>query len=273
LARDLQDGRYGLTHLSEKSPSSARRSLNLTIPLGVLAALFGRERTGVGCKVDSNLLSAGLDLQIEPLNYHLNGAKLYDRSESGISSRFHQAPYGVFRTADDWLTLSLADGATLAKAFDDPRFLDWTKDDQFEQREAVNQVVADHMAKRTTAEWEAHFATHGMWCARVNGYDEVLADPQVVANQSILDFDDPTAGHVRALAHPIRYDGKAPDLRRNPPGVGQHTAEVLHELGFGADDVLQMRKAGSVGPDRAVTGFDRKASAPESAYSRKAKKT
>ena len=52
--------------------------------LGILAALFGRQRTGKGCKVDSNLLSAGLDLQIEPLNYHLNGAKLYDRSESGI---------------------------------------------------------------------------------------------------------------------------------------------------------------------------------------------
>ena len=90
--------------------------------LGVVAALLRRERTGLGCKVDSNLLSAGLDLQIEPVNYHLNGAKLYDRSASGISSRFHQAPYGVFRTSDGWLTLSLADGHTLAKAFEDPKF-------------------------------------------------------------------------------------------------------------------------------------------------------
>ena len=239
--------------------------------LGVVAALFGRQRTGKGCKVDSNLLSAGLDLQIEPLNYHLNGAKLYNRSESGISSRFHQAPYGVFKTADGWLTLSLADGGTLANAFGDPQFSSWTKDDQFDQRETVNKVVASHMLKRTTPEWEATFAEHGMWSARVNGYDEVLADPQVGANQSILDFEDPHAGHVRALAHPIRYDGAAPGIRRTPPGVGQHTDEVLQELGFGPADVKQMRGAGSVGPDRRVTAFDRKSSAPKSAYSRKSK--
>ena len=239
--------------------------------LGVVAALFGRERTGKGCKVDSNLLSAGLDLQIEPINYHLNGAKLYDRSPSGISSRFHQAPYGVFKTADDWLTLSLADGATLAKAFEDPQFLAWTREEQFDRREEVNQLVVLHMAKRKTADWEATFATHGMWCARVNSYDDVLADPQLVINQSILDFEDPFAGHVRALAHPIRYDGKAPGVRRPPPGVGQHTDEILGELGFGPDHVRQMRVREVVGPDRKITSFDRKTSAPASAYSRKKK--
>jgi crotonobetainyl-CoA:carnitine CoA-transferase CaiB-like acyl-CoA transferase len=128
--------------------------------LGVVAALLRRERTGLGCKVDSNLLSAGLDLQIEPVNYHLNSAKLYDRSASGISSRFHQAPYGVFQTSDGWLTLSLADGHTLAKAFEDLKFLEWTKEDQFGQREAVNNLVASHMVNKTIADWEAVFATH-----------------------------------------------------------------------------------------------------------------
>jgi crotonobetainyl-CoA:carnitine CoA-transferase CaiB-like acyl-CoA transferase len=237
--------------------------------LGVLAALFQRERSGVGCKVDSNLLSAGLDLQIEPLNYHLNGAKLYDRSASGISSRFHQAPYGVFKTADGWLTLSLADGATLAKAFDDPTFLSWSSEDQFDRREDVNKLVASHMEKRTIAEWDNNFSKHGIWFARVQGYDDVLADPQVTANQSILEFDDATAGHVRVLAHPIRYDGAAPGINRNPPSVGQHTDEVLRELRYSADEIMQFRKAGVIGPDRGATGFDRRGSAPASAYSRK----
>lgn len=237
--------------------------------MGILAGLFGRQRTGKGTKVDSNLLSAALDLQLEPLNYHLNGSKLYERSKSGISSRFHQAPYGVFKTEDSWLTLSLADGTTLAKAFNDPQFATWSKEDQFDAREEVNELVARYMTTKTTAAWEAHFAALGLWCARVRDYDEVLADPQLAVNQSILEFDDKQAGHVRLLAHPVRYDGKAPPLRRPPPGAGQHTGEVLGELGYSAEEIAALRTSEAVGPDRLVTGYDRKASAPASAYSKK----
>jgi crotonobetainyl-CoA:carnitine CoA-transferase CaiB-like acyl-CoA transferase len=237
--------------------------------LGIVAALFDRQRTGKGKKVDSNLLSAALDLQLEPFNYHLNGAKLYDRSETGISSRFHQAPYGVFKTSDGWLTLSLSDGATLAAAFDEPRFLAWSKEDQFDQREEVNGLVAQQMVKRSTADWEQTFASHGMWCARVRNYDEVLADPQLAANQSILEFDDPSAGHVRVLAHPIRYDGKAPGLNRPPPSVGEHTDQVLAELGFQPHEIERLRSSSAIGPNRKETGYDRKASAPASSYSKK----
>lgn len=238
--------------------------------LGIVSALFARQRTGRGARVDSNLLSAALDLQIEPMNYHLNGSQLYDRSAAGVSSRFHQAPYGVFKTADGWLTLSLSDGATLAAAFGDPAFEKWDKEDQFDHREEITRLVSQHMQTKTVAEWEDIFARHGVWNARVRDYDEALADPQIEANQSILDFDDPHAGHVRLLAHPVRYDGKAPGLRRNPPVVGQHTDEVLGELGYRPDDVARFRTSGVIGPDRSVTPFDRKASAPASTYSRKA---
>ena len=106
-----------------------------------------------------------------------------------------------------------------------------------------------------------------------NGYDEVLADPQVAANQSIVEFDDPAAGRVRALAHPIRYDGRAPGVRRVPPSVGEHTSEVLQELGYKNNEIESLRQRGAIGPDRSVTAFDRRAAAPASAYSRKSKAT
>jgi crotonobetainyl-CoA:carnitine CoA-transferase CaiB-like acyl-CoA transferase len=187
-----------------------------------------------------------------------------------VSSRFHQAPYGVFKTADGWLTLSLSDGATLAAAFEDPQFTRFSKEDQFDKREEINTLVAQHMQKKTVAQWEDVFAKHGVWNARVQTYDEVLADPQIKINQSVLEFDDPNAGHVRNLAHPVRYDGKAPGLRRNPPTVGQDTDEVLQELGYGADELARFRASGAIGPDRAANPFDRKASAPASIYSKKA---
>ncbi len=236
--------------------------------MGILAAILKRQRTGQGCKVDSNLLSAALDLQLEPINYYLSGARLYDRSESGISSRFHQAPYGVFQTADGWLTMSLSDGATLAKTFEDRQFERWSRDDQFDKREDVNARVAGHMRNRTTAEWESRFAASGIWHARVNGYEDVLADPQLEANQSILEFDDPRAGPVRVLAHPVQYDGAVPPLRRHAPMPGEQTDEVLSELGYDDGQIRSMRNMGAIGPDRAVTGFDRVGSAPTNAYSR-----
>lgn len=237
--------------------------------LGIIASLFNRTQTGNGAKVDGNLLSAALDLQLEPLNYYLNGAELYDRSESGISSRFHQAPYGVFKTADGWLTLSLSDGATLAQAFDDNQFSHWSRDDQFRHREAINSLIAEHMLSKSTAGWEVIFDALGIRYAQVRTYDEVVADPQLRANQSILEFDDPQAGHVRLLAHPIRYDGNAPPLRKNPPSVGEHSTEVLEQLGFTADEIADFRANGAIGPDRSVTGFDRKSSAPVTSYSKK----
>lgn len=240
--------------------------------LGILAALIKRGATGEGSKVDSNLLSAALDLQIEPLNYHLNGAKLWDRSQSGISSRFHQAPYGAYRTADGWLTMSLSDGLTLASTFGDAQFAQWSRDDQFDHREEVNQRVADHMVTKSTAEWEEILTEHGVWYARVQDYDEVLADPQLDANKSIVSFIDPKGGPVRLLAHPIRYDGEVPPVRRTPPMPGEHTGEVLAELGYPSDQIDKMRAKGSIGPDRAIAGFDRATSAPTTAYSRRVSK-
>src|SRR5919112_37920 len=98
--------------------------------LGVLAALYERRDTGKGKRVDSNLLNSALDLQIEPFNYFLNGRHLYERSETGISSRFHPAPYGVFETADGYICMSLTPLDKMTQAFDDDSFLEWASDDQ-----------------------------------------------------------------------------------------------------------------------------------------------
>lgn len=197
--------------------------------LGVCAALLGRERTGRGGKVDSNLFSAALDLQIEPLNYHLN-SHLYERSASGISTRFHQAPYGVFQTADGWLTVSLTDGPTLAAALDEPALADFTKQDQFTQREEVNELVAAALQRRTTDQWREVLEAAEIWHAPVSTYEELESHPQLTANESIVNLTS-DGQSARILAHPIRFDGEVPPVRRQPPSLGEHTDEVLRELG------------------------------------------
>jgi len=214
--------------------------------LGVLAALFERTRTGKGKRVESNLLNAALDLQIEPFNYYLNGKELYERSESGISSRFHEAPYGVFETANGYLCLSLTSTENLAKAFDDSHFLTWTKEDQFKKREEINKRVAHHIKQKPTEYWFKVFDQLGIWYSPVNTYKEVVENEQVKWNKSILSFEHPKAGEVRLLAHPIRYDGNVPPLKRIPPELGEHTNEILKELGFTDEEIQELEEIGAV---------------------------
>lgn len=214
--------------------------------LGVIAALFERTSTGKGKKVDSNLLSAALDLQIEPFNYYLNGARLYERSASGISSRFHQSPYGIFETADGYICLSLTTTETLAEALDDDSFRSYTSEDQFRKREEINSRIAEHLREETTDHWYEIFDEAGVWYAPVNDYADIEDDSQLEANGSILTFEHPRAGTVRLLSHPIRYDEETPALRRIPPRLGEHTEEVLSEAGYGAEAISNLVEAGVV---------------------------
>jgi crotonobetainyl-CoA:carnitine CoA-transferase CaiB-like acyl-CoA transferase len=218
--------------------------------MGVLGALVKRQRTGEGTKVDSNLLSAALDLQIEPLNYHLNGFPLYPRSTEGISSRFHQAPYGVFRTADAWITVSLTGTDKLSRALGDPWFSGLEPGALFDCREEVNARIAAVIRTRTFDDWAAIFSAEGVWFAPVNNYDDVVSHPQVAANRSILTFDHPRAGTVKVLGHPVLYDEQPPEFRRLPPDLGEHSVELLTQLGYSAEQIDALAHDGVIGGRR-----------------------
>lgn len=213
---------------------------------GILAALHGRARTGRGGLVESNLLNAALDLQIEPLAYALNGFPS-SRSASGVSSPFYTAPYGVFATSDGYLCISLTGLDALERVFSDPWFAEVEASARYDERDAVNGRVAEHMRTRTSAEWIAHFGEQRMWFAPVQGYDEVMVDPQVLHNDSFDAFEHETAGTIRTLKHPVMYDGERPGIRTPPPELGQHTREVLTALGYDDDASTGLYASGAVG--------------------------
>lgn len=216
--------------------------------MGVLAALLARERTGHGVRVESNLLNAALDLQIEPLSYFLNG---FDpqRSASGVSSPYYKAPYGTFATSDGYLCLSLNSLETLRRTFDDDWFGAVGEENSYARREEVNSRVARHLAERSTAHWSRRFGETGVWFAPVNDYQAVVDDPQIQHNESFLTFTHETAGVVRTLAHPVRYDGRRPGLRTPPPALGNGTVAVLRSLGYDDERIASLRKDGVVRGD------------------------
>jgi crotonobetainyl-CoA:carnitine CoA-transferase CaiB-like acyl-CoA transferase len=203
---------------------------------GILAALHGRARTGLGTKVESNLLNAALDLQIEPLTYAMNGFT-GSRSPSGVSSSFYKAPYGIFETSDGFLCISLTSLATLEKVFDDEWFSTVSEENSFAEREPINERVATHMLTKTNEQWSEHFAANKMWFAPVNGYDDVLADPQVLHNDSFDSYEHERAGTIRVLKHPVMYGGVRPGIRTPPPELGNGTRAVLGELGYDSERI------------------------------------
>lgn len=212
---------------------------------GIVTALQARERTGQGKLVESNLLNAALDLQIEPFVYYMNKGPLWARTSPPIGSRFHPAPYGVYRSADGWIAISLTPAAKMAAALDCPALAEFTgARDAMQKRSEIHQLTSDAVCRFDTDDLMRRFDANEVWYAPVNDYEQVEADPQVLHNQMIMTIDHPQAGPVRVLAHPVRYDGKAPPLRRIPPQQGEHTREILSELGYDDEHIDALLDSG-----------------------------
>lgn len=214
--------------------------------MGILAALNAREETGEGMLVEGSLMGAALDLQREPLTYYLNGFPLYERSESGIGSRFHQAPYGVYQTADGYLCLSMIPLDKAAAVFQDDSLLDYSEEEHFSKREEINQTIAAHMRTKPSAFWMERLEANNAWYSVINEYEAVVQDPQVQWNRNIELFEHPEAGTVRVLAHPVKYDGERPRMQRLPPRLGEHTTEILCELGYTQEQIQALLQTGTV---------------------------
>lgn len=217
------------------------------LAMAVAAALFHRQRTGEGRRIEATLLESALDLQLEPIVYHLNGG-IVQRPRGPLASSFHPAPYGIYKTRDGYLALSLSPIRAIGEALGSPPELEPFEDPKLamEKREEIAEALAPFFPARDTGEWVELLRAHNVWCAPVNDYVRMLEDPGVEHLDPFLEMEHPQAGRVRVLKHPVRYGGSRPSLRRLPPALGEDTQEVLQQLGYEGNEMARLRDQGVV---------------------------
>jgi len=218
----------------------------------VLAALLHRERTGEGQLVTVNMLDALTTLQMQELSVYTVGGVPQKRGTEPNAHVYIRAPYGVFATSDGYLALAFADLDTLGRIFDEPelRGLDpevagWT------HRDELFALVSKHLARNTTEHWLGTLLEAGVWVGPVYGYEELVNDPQVAHNGTFVEYDHPTEGRIKTPGFPYRFHATPARIDRGAPLVGEHTTEILTELGIAPATIEQLKAEGAIAENHA----------------------
>ena len=218
---------------------------------GILAALYARQRTGVGCQVETSLLEAMVaQLAYEASLYLLSGIIPEPLGTGHRTLPFYQA----FRTRDGHIAIAAIDRfPNLCKAVgredltEDPRF---AEDQINEHRDEFIAIMEEVFAGRTTDEWLERLNGNDVPCGPVNTLDKALTDPQVLARDMVVSVDHTLGGRIAQTGNPIRISTTPPDARRrflSPPTLGEHTTEVLSQLlGYSHERIDRLRQEKAV---------------------------
>ncbi len=217
----------------------------------ILSAIIGRQASGVGQFVDASLFEAALGLSIwETTEFWATGQS---PKPLGSANRM-SAPYQAFAARDGDFVVGAAN-QKLWQAFcgvierpdllTDPRFAE--NKDRVQNRLALVEVLRPVFRGRDAADWVERFLAAGVPAGPINDFRAALGSDHAAARQMVQEIEHPIEGRIKALGFPVKLSGTPQSVRRPPPLLGEHNADLLEELGLGAEQEA-LEQAGAFRP-------------------------
>ena len=216
----------------------------------VNAALVHRLRTGQGQHLDVSLLASTLALLPDPVAHYFDSGKRPPR----LGNRNpNLTPAEAFRTKDGWVQVVIMNPDQYGRFCNvlgdeqlatDPKFA--TNDSRLAHHDELKTRIEAALGGATTAEWVSRFEAAQVAAGPIYEFDEVFEDPQVRHLGLVTEIDQPGYGKAKMLAFPVRASATPATIRRPAPRLGEHTAEVLGELGLSRVEIERLAAAGIV---------------------------